>query len=251
MCALISVPFEDFLRFRHWTSDHAGGPAGARPADGMRQLMSYADRLVRDRRRQPGQDMLSALVSAGAASARVHDGRVTRLLAGMLAFGWETPASIIDTGLLLLLGNPEQRRLLQDEPLLAASAVEEVLRLSRPPVAVNGGLHRYAHADVAIGGVTFRTGDLVMLDLMAANRDSDVFPAAERFLVSRDPNPHLSFGHAFYLCNFARLARAEVSMALTTLLGTFPGLRLAEDGGRAGGFDPLRDGSPAEVLVTW
>jgi cytochrome P450 len=248
MCALLSVPPDDIARFREWAEDGQAGPDAALSADGMAGLMSYAEHLIAHRRGKPADDTISALLRAGAGSEKVHETRTAGLLAGMLAFGWQTPASIIDSGVLLLLAHPGQRRLLQGDPALITGAANEVLRLSRPPLAVEGGVHRHAHADVEVDGVTIQTGDMILLDLMEANRDSQVFPDPERFEIRRDPNPHLSFGYAFYMCNFARLARSEIGIGLATLLGGIPGLQLAEQGHMP--VSPWKEG-PGKVTVIW
>lgn len=226
MCALLGVPTADIAHFREWAGDAQDRDNSGPSADGMGHLTSYAERLVAQRRREPAEDTISDLLRAAPGSAKAHEGRVVKLLAGMLGFGWQTPASIIDSGVLLFLANPEQRQLLQADPALVTQAADEVLRLSRPPLAVEGGVHRHAHADVELGGVTIRTGDMVLIDLMEANRDSQVFPDPEHFEIRRDPNPHLSFGYAFYMCNFARLARTEIGTGLATILSGIPGLQL-------------------------
>lgn len=226
MCALLGAPTDDIVRFREWAGDGKDQGSPVPPDDGMGHLMSYAECLVAQRREEPADDAISALLRAAPGSAKAHEGRVIRLLAGMLAFGWQTPASIIDSGVLLFLANPEQRQLLQADPALVTQAADEVLRLSRPPLAVEGGVHRHAHADVEVGGVMIRTGDMVLIDLVEANLDSEVFPDPERFEIRRDPNPHLSFGYAFYMCNFARLARTEIGIGLATILNGIPGLQL-------------------------
>jgi cytochrome P450 len=226
MCVLLGVPQDDIPCFREWAGDGVEG-AAVPSADGMEKLMSYAEQLLAQRRAMPADDAVSALLAAGTGSGKVHAVRSVKLLAGMLAFGWQTPASMIESGIALLLVHPAQRQLLREQPTLMPRAVDEILRLSRAPLAIEGGIHRQARADVTVGGVAIRKGDMILLDLMEANRDSDVFPDPERFDIRRDPNPHLAFGYAFYMCNFARLARSEIGIGLAALLDGLPGLRLA------------------------
>jgi cytochrome P450 len=247
VCALLDVPAEDIPRFRAWTGDDHW-PDTSRPEGGRDKLVGYARELVARRREQPGEDALSRLLLAGTLSPRVHDARVAELVAGALSFGWQTTGAFIDYGIILLLSHPDQRDLLLAKPELIPSAANEVLRLSRPPMLSGGGIHRQAHEDVDVGGITIRTGDKVLLDLSEANRDADVFPDPDRFDITRDPNPHLSFGYAFYLCNFARLSRSEIEIGLGTLFGRLPGLKLA-----AGADLPERPwlDQPRRVDVTW
>jgi cytochrome P450 len=251
MCSLLGVPTADIARFREWAGDGQDGDGRAPSGDGMAQLMAYAEGLVAQRRGTHADDAVSALLGAASGSMRAHEGRVIRLLAGMLAFGWQTPASMIDSGVLLLLAHPAQRQLLQANPALVTRAADEVLRLSRPPLAVEGGVHRQAHADVDVGGVTIRTGDLVILDLMEANRDSQVFPDPERFEIRRDPNPHLAFGYAFYMCNFSRLARTEIGIGLTTILDGIPGLQPPDQAHNWSASDPSRKESLGKLALVW
>ncbi len=225
-CALLGLPEADIADFRRWAE------AGPGPSD---PLSAYVRELVGRRRGQPGEDAISMLLAAGSGSRGVHEGRVTNLVTGMLAFGRQTPAAVISTGVRLLLTHPDQRHRLDADRGLLPGAVEELLRLARLPAAMESGVHRYAYADVAIAGVTIGAGDLVVLDLTAANKDERVFPDPDRFDPTRSPNPHLTFGHGYYMCNFARLARAQIGTGLTTLLDRVPALRLV---GPADG-DPL------------
>jgi pentalenolactone synthase len=169
----------------------------------------------------------------------------------MLAFGRETPASVIDWGVMLLLTNPGQRRLLTDDPGLALGAAEEVLRKFKPPAATDRGLMRYAYADIEADGQLIRSGDMVLLDVMAANNDPAVFPDPERFDITRSPNPHLTFGYGFYMCNFTRLARAEIATSLQALLSQLPDLELAEPPSQLRMKEHLRSGGLTQLPVTW
>lgn len=229
------------------------GPPGenGRSPQAMDQLTRYASHLVARRRADPAGDIVSQLLDASSGSRRVDDQRVTKLLAGMLAFGWETPASVIDRGVLLLLLNPGQRELLTADWSLIDRAVEEILRLSRPPVAANGGVHRWAHADVEVSGAVIRAGDRVMLDLIAANRDPRVFACPDQFDITRSPNPHVAFGHSFFVCNFARLARAEAAVGLRTLFERIPSLRLAHPDRLPGRAQVLDEPIPMRIAVRW
>jgi pentalenolactone synthase len=251
MCTVLGVPTSDIERFREWTEEGAQATDLERSLGGIRLLMSYARDLVTQRRGRDGNDIISVLLAAGTGPPGIHEGRVVKLVAGMLAFGRETPASVIDSGALLLLTHPEQRRLLQDEPSLMPRAVEEILRHFKPPAATDKGLLRYAHEDLEASGNAIRAGDMVLLDLMAANHDRDVFPEPGRFIVDREPNPHLTFGHGFYMCNFTRLARAEIGIALGTLLEQFPDLDLAAPPSQLQLKSHLRTGGLERLPVTW
>jgi cytochrome P450 len=117
-----------------------------------------------------------------------------------------------------LLRNPGERKRLQDDPSLIASAVEEFLRYDPPVQATD----RIATRDCEIGGKRIRKGSLVVTLLAAANRDPARFPDPERLDLGRQDNAHLSFSHGAHFCLGAQLARAELQIALGTLLRRFP-----------------------------
>ncbi|KAA2265772.1 cytochrome P450 [Solihabitans fulvus] len=251
MCALLGTPTNDVDRFREWTEEGAQVTDLERSMTGMRQLMAYAAKLVGRRRADPGEDAVSALIEASRDGSKINQGRVVKLLAGMLAFGRETPASVIDWGTLLLLTNPGQLELLLADPALVAPAVEEILRLFKPHAATDQGLLRYAHADIEVGEVTVHAGDMVLLDVMLANRDEDVFPEPESFDITRVHNPHLTFGFGAYMCNFTRLGRAEIGIGLATLFERFPTLALDQRPDELQIKDHLRTGGLVRLPVTW
>lgn len=251
MCTLLKIPAEDIERFRAWTEEGAHADDMARSAAGMKLLMSYVSGLVARRRADPGPDAVSVLVANGGDGGKGYLGRVVKLLGGMLAFGRETPASVINWGAMLLLTNASQRDLLSREPLLMNRAMEEILRLFKPHAATDLGLVRYAHTDIVVGEVTIRAGDMVLLDVMLANRDHEVFPDPDRFDITRDPNPHLTFGSGFYMCNFTKLGRAEISTGLTTLLSRFPSLEMAGQASELKYKENMRTGGLVGLPVTW
>jgi cytochrome P450 len=228
VCDLLNVPGEDIALFRQWADDKED-PDIRRSTQGLRQLVSYVKELIRQRQAEPGDDVVSALLAAQADDDEFHEGRISTLVAWILGLGWQVAASAIDYGALLLMTHPGQRRLLAADPSCTAGAVEEVLRHFNATSAAIGGLDRYADADIEIDGVTIRTGDMVLLDVPAANRDPEVFPNPDDFDIRRSPNPHLTFGHGFYYCNFNRVARNEVQVALAALFERLPTLRLAVD----------------------
>src|SRR6266700_1283094 len=152
ICELLGVPLSDAGRFRRWTEEGAINTDIARSAKGMAELLLYVQELIRRRRLEPGDDVVSELLAAENEAPRAYERRVAKLLAGILAFGRETPGNAIDRGVLLLLSHAAQREALCRQPELAAGAVDEVLRCFPPSAATGGGLVRYAHADVDVGG---------------------------------------------------------------------------------------------------
>jgi len=125
----------------------------------------------------------------------------------------------------MLLADPDQRALVDTSPELVPSGIEEVLRLA-PSLKMDA---RQANADVELSDATLRGGDTVVAILIAANRDPSVFARPHHFDVTRQPNPHLSFGFGTHFCLGAPLARMQARMAIEELFARFPDMRLATD----------------------
>ncbi|SNR82669.1 hypothetical protein SAMN04488107_0082 [Geodermatophilus saharensis] len=177
---------------------------------------------LRRLRRDPGDDLLSALVTA----ADDDGGALTEqelLATAALVFGagFETTVNLVSNGAALLFASPDQRRLLAADPSLWPNAVDEVLRVESP-VQRTG---RRALRDTTVAGVPVREGDLVILVLAAANRDPLVFPDPHTFDVTR-PNArdHVAFSGGIHFCLGAALARMEGEVALQALFERFPDL---------------------------
>ena len=226
---MMDIPAEEVERFQRWSAEGAVTGDLSRALDGMQRMLSFVMRLARERRGGAGTDVISHLMRESAASGSAKAGpRAVKLLAGMLAFGRETPAAALVSGVLLLLTHPEQRDRLLADPALVPAAVEEILRFFPPPAATPDGLLRYVHSEVRIGDQVIPQGDMVLIDIFRANFDERVFADPERFDVGRQPNPHLGFGSGPYMCNFAKLARLELAAGLGAILARLPGLALAE-----------------------
>jgi cytochrome P450 len=225
---MMDIPVSDLELFQRWSSEGAVTGDLSRALDGMQQMLSFVMRLARERRGGNRTDVISHLMREVAASNSPKDNtRAVKLLAGMLAFGRETPAAALVSGVLLLLTHPEQRDRLVADPSLVPSAVEEILRFFPPPAATPDGLLRYAHTEFTVGDRVIRQGDMLLIDIFRANFDERVFAEPERFDIARQPNPHLAFGAGPYMCNFAKLARLELAAGLGALFSRMPDLDLA------------------------
>ncbi|MFG2525395.1 cytochrome P450 [Streptomyces sp. NPDC048527] len=187
-------------------------------------VWGYLSRVVEEKRRQPDEGLLSALVSAHDDEGRLTDTELTSMAGLLFAGGAETTTQMIGSGLLLLLRHPDQAAKLVDSPELIPSTVDELLRYESP---VTLGLIRYAVEDITIDGVTIPRGDLVFVGVASANHDPRCFPEPERLDVARPNNPHLAFGHGPHYCLGAPLARLELQVVFTTLLRRYPHLSLA------------------------
>ncbi|GAA1774859.1 cytochrome P450 [Actinomadura chokoriensis] len=229
ICVLLGVPEPDHDRFRSWADDYLG-TTGTDPETVRRaaeRLRGYFGSLVAARRADPGDDLISALVTAREED-RLTEQELVALGVTLLVAGYQTAAGLIAGSVQTLLDRPGRLAELRADPELMPAAVEELLRYVA--VSASGGTIRVATGDLDLGGTRVRAGEAVLPALTSANRDAAVFTDPDRLDLRRDPNPHLAFGHGAHRCLGAALARAELAVALGTLLERFPGLRHAEPG---------------------
>ncbi|GAB3348049.1 cytochrome P450 [Amycolatopsis echigonensis] len=186
------------------------------------EASAYFEEVIAERRRAPGDDLLSAFVRAEDGGDRMTTDEMVSLAFQLFIAASETSVGTLSMGTLWLLRNPDQLALLRAQPELGKAAVEEYLRYEAP-VQIN--LSRVALEDVTIGGVAIPKGASVSPVLGAANRDGRQFPDPHRFDITRAPQ-HLSFGRGIHLCIGAPLARLQVSIAVGIFVTRYPGLEL-------------------------
>ncbi|MEU7628440.1 cytochrome P450 [Nocardia sp. NPDC049220] len=185
----------------------------------MEVMNDYLDRHLERLRRDPGEDILSSLVTTG----ELDDHALEATASLLMGAGFETTVNLIGNGVVQLLAHPDQQERLRAEPELWPNAIEEILRFDSPVQTTA----RTALTDVDIDGVRIREGDTVVLSLAGANRDPAVFAEPDRFDVGRaNAKDHLSFSSGVHVCLGASLARMEGVYALRALFGRFPELRL-------------------------
>ncbi|AGZ43862.1 cytochrome P450 [Actinoplanes friuliensis] len=228
ICRLLGVPPTDQGLFRTW-SEAIVSTTSLPPEQIMEylgNLHAYMAGLIAQRRDEPSDDLIGALVQArDADNDRLTEQEMVELAAGLLAAGHETTVTQISNFVYVLLTHPEQLALLRSRPELVPGAVEELLRYV--PLGAASAFARYATEDVELGGVLIRAGDPVISALSSANRDSEVFADPDELDLARGANPHLGFGHGVHHCVGAQLARMELQVAMETLLTRLPGLDLA------------------------
>jgi cytochrome P450 len=219
ICELLGVPYADRDQFRAWSEAVGDVRDRARSEHGLVELFGYGQRLVARKREQPSDDVISRLCADD-----LGDDEIAMLSMGLLFAGHETTVAAIDMGALCLLAHPGQQQALVNDPGRITTAVEEILRA---PGRAGGGIPRYARTDLQIGEITVRAGELVLLDIRAANHDPAVFASPGRFDVARQGHAHLSFGHGAHYCLGAPLARIELQTVFSQLVARFPTMRLA------------------------
>ncbi|ADD44951.1 cytochrome P450 [Stackebrandtia nassauensis] len=244
ICELLGVPYDDRDEFRA-ASEAAASTVDAEVSQrGMGELFTYMRELVALKRKQPADDVISGLCAIDG----IDDDTVAGLAAALLFAGHVTTVTEIGYATVLLLSDPQQRRLLAEDPARVAGAVEECLRYRG---SGSGGLFRYPREDIEVAGVRIGAGELVLLDLGAANHDPEVFDAPDRFDITRPGNAHLAFSHGGYYCIGAALARIELRAAIGALFRRFPGLRLAVPVESLEVRKEALDGGLVTVPVTW
>jgi cytochrome P450 len=230
---LLGVPARDHRQFKQWSSELlAEGPARAfepgaqeRTAALFARLRDYMRSIVAERRKAPGEDLISALIEAQAERDALSEVELVSTGLLILIAGHETTTNLIGNGLLALLRHPEQLARLRREPALLENAIEELLRYDSPVQATI----RIAMEDVAIGEAVIPKDAVAVTLLGAANRDPAVFPEPDRLDLARENVRHLSFGLGTHFCLGAGLARLEARLAFEGLLARFPGMTLATD----------------------
>lgn len=180
--------------------------------------------LVEHKQDHPGDDLVSALISARDGDERLDQQELHSTIFQLIVAGHDTTASLIGNGVVALLRHPEQLAELRADPSRLPAAVEELLRYDAP---VPHSTFRYAVEPVELGDVTIPAGSQVLISLAAANRDASHVERGESLDLASGDTRHLAFGHGIHHCLGAGLARMEGQIALGTLVRRFPDLRLA------------------------
>ena len=226
---MLGVPPRDRAQFKIWSARRA---RLLEPAIGSRERRlaaeasvacdAYFRSIIAERRAEPREDILSALVQVEDGGERLSEREMLNMLRLLLVAGNETTTNLIGNGVLALLRNPEQLRRLRDDPGLIPSAVEELLRFDAPVQAD----FRRVREDCEVNGFPMRRRDNIAVLLGAANRDPDVFKDPDRLDVGRRDGAHLSLGRGIHHCLGAPLARLEGRIVIEMLLERFPRMDL-------------------------
>jgi cytochrome P450 len=232
ICELMGVPVADRDSFKGWSSDVApildpvSTPESLQKAMGtLSQFGMYFWALIEERRKQPQDDFLSAVITAEENDQQLTIEQLISLCVLIFIAGHETTQNLIGNGLLALLRNRDQLELLRENPSLIKGAVEELLRYDSP-VQLTA---RSATADIQVAESTIPKGEEVIVLLGAGNRDPSVFPDPDRLDITRTKSQVVSFGGGAHFCLGAGLARLEGEIVFPALLKRFPDLELAVD----------------------
>lgn len=249
ICELLGVPDIERETFRVWSNELVSPTSHEATMAAARDMAAYLDGLIEDKRRSPGEDLLSALVRT---SDEDGDQLSHQELLGMafllLVAGHETTVNLISNGVRALLRHPAQLAALRDGFSLLDNAVEEMLRYDGP---VENSTWRFATEPVEIGGTVIPAGAVVIVGLAAAGRDAERFEAPDTFDITRETRGHVAFGHGIHFCLGAPLARMEGRIAIRTLLERCPGLALDADNDALTWRPGMTIRGPQHLPVRW
>src|SRR5450759_1796814 len=222
---LLGVPADEWNSFQRWARVDSASPA--QQADGrsmQEEMSSYFSTLLKERRRAPREDLISALSVAEVDGERLSESDLVSFCILLLAAGQETTKNLIANAIVCLTDHPDAMQRLVSEPAVMPTAIEEILRYL-PPVWF---LFRQTTTDVELAGQHIPANNMVLAWTASANRDPAQFPEPDRFDIEREPNRHLAFGHGIHFCVGAPLARLEARIVLPMMLEQLKGLQRVE-----------------------
>ncbi len=233
VASLMGVPDadrHDLMAWSNTTLDFEGrelGETNQQVAEAAASMAAYGTGLIAEKRKTPGDDIISSVVNA-----RIGDGEgplralteveLLMFFNLLVVAGSETTRNSIALGMVALIEHPDQLESLRDDRSLMPSAVEEILRWTSATLYNR----RTATRPTELGGQAIAEGAKVTLWWASANRDESVFDEPFRFDIRRAPNPHLTFGHRAHFCLGANLARMEIRVILDEVLDRLEGFEL-------------------------
>lgn len=221
ICELLGVPYADRARFQENANTMLSLEIDPEElARAQADITGYLHDLVRRKRADPGDDILSGLAEDGGFT----DDELTGVAILLLIAGHETTTNMLALGTFALLRHPLQRDALVADPSLTGNAVEELLRYLS---IVTSFVVRGALEEVEIEGHRIGAGESVVVSVPMVNRDPERFDAPNELNLHDSAQGHLAFGHGVHQCLGQQLARVEMRIGYRSLFDRFPELRLA------------------------
>ncbi len=238
MAFSLGVPRDDWDLLYRWTNEVIGKDdpefrrPGERPGEtflrARGELHAYFERLIEQRRGEPGEDLVSALLAGEIDGAPLTAEQLLQYCEVLVEAGNETTRNAITGGVLAFCQHPGTWEQLRAHPELLPDTIEEILRWVSPI----SHFSRVATEDCEVRGIEIRAGDPIALYFASANRDEDVFDDPFTFRIDRRPNPHLAFGFGEHFCMGAHLARVELDVMFRLLLARVDSFELTGSVGR-------------------
>lgn len=233
ICEMMGIPIEQRDAYREWSEgvmrfSTRGGPTlrdfAHEANDALANLRVMFDELIEIRRADPQEDLLSMLIVAEDEGERLSHEELLALCVFLFIAGHETTTNVIANGMVAFFDNPHQFEILKsDVDGKVAGAVEEMLRFDN---SVTRGVRR-AKEDFELRGRPIKAGQTLLLSLLAANRDPEMYPDPDTFNIERDPKRNVSFGWGAHFCIGGPLARIEMEITLREICRQTPNMRPA------------------------
>ncbi|MDO0913123.1 cytochrome P450 [Streptomyces sp. DT2A-34] len=236
---MLGIPESDRAPLRPWSADICGmyelSPSEETAAKAVRasvEFTEYLRELIAERRKEPGDDLISGLIAAHDEGDRLTEQEMISTCVLLLNAGHEATVNATVNGWYALFRNPDQLAALRADHCLVPSAVEELMRYDTPLQL----FERWVLDDIEIDGTTIPRGSEIAMLFGSANHDPAVFADPERLDLTRKDNPHISFSAGIHYCIGAPLARIELAASMTALLERTPTLRLTAEPERKPNF---------------
>jgi len=223
---MLGVPPADAVGFRACVEPMLTKTDPKDLRDAELALAELLSALIEHKRTSPADDVLTSLVQASDDGDGFTEEELLSTAFLLILAGYETTVNLIGSGIVALLRQPGQLAALRADPSLLPGAIEEFLRFDSP---INISTVRVTAEDVHLDGVDIPADSLVMIALLAANRDAEQFEDPDVLDITRKVNGHLAFGHGIHYCLGAPLARLEGQVAIQRLLDTFDRITLDAD----------------------
>ncbi|WP_328930707.1 cytochrome P450 (plasmid) [Streptomyces sp. NBC_00190] len=250
ICQLLGVPYEDHHYFdersRHVLSS-SGPEQAAQAQQAFTEILAYLDDLISRKQAEPGDTLLDELIARQLEDGKVDRNELAMIATVLLVSGHETTSNMIALSTMALLAHPEQMEALRADESLMPRAVDELMRYA----SIGDMLMRVAKEDIEVEGHVIKAGDGVILSTMLMNRDAQSFEKADDLDIFRPSGRHVAFGYGIHQCIGQNLARAEMEIALATLLRRVPSLRLAVPADQVPVNAPFVLQGVSELPVTW
>ncbi|MFF5147216.1 cytochrome P450 [Streptomyces sp. NPDC013157] len=236
---MLGIPEADRAPLRPWSADICGmyelNPSEDTAAKAVRASVEFSDylrELIAERRKEPGDDLISGLIEAHDEGDRLTEQEMISTAVLLLNAGHEATVNATVNGWYALFRNPAQLAALRADHSLVPTAIEELMRYDTPLQL----FERWVLDEIEIEGTTVPRGAEIAMLFGSANHDPAVFQAPDRLDLTRRDNPHISFSAGIHYCIGAPLARIELAASMTALLERAPKLRLAAEPERKPNF---------------
>jgi cytochrome P450 len=249
LCHLLGVPLEDREIFGSWVNvlfRLEDDDADSRPQS--LALVRYMVRLVAQKRRNPAADLISGLIRSAEGTGSLTNHELVTLCLSLLMAGFDSTVDQITLCALTLMLDRPLLKNLSDHPELVPQAAEELMRINPAPYLT---FPRMAAERVRIGDVVVEAGQLVVVSIVASNRDPAAFGLADEIALAASLPAHLTFGYGVHRCLGAPLARLQLCCVLAALVRRFPQLRLAEEVGSLSWKSGMATRGLRQLYVTW